>query len=262
MTTLSSWESEIQIEQQSIRPLFLQVKEGLKAWIQNGLHEGTLSTGDRIPSQNELSKSLGVSAITVKRALGELQREGYIQRIQGRGSFIANRQKLLLELENLYSLTTAAEKYGMVADRRVLELKAISASRSAAKALEVEVGTPVAKLVRLRLIDGIPLAVDTSLLPLALFPDLIRDDHSQGSLYTLLTEKYGTEPVRAREFFEPVLINAFEAEVLHVPIGSAAMLAERIAYSAADIPIEFNRSVLRGDICRFSIDMQKGGLSD
>ena len=80
--------------------------------------------------------------------------------------------------------------------------------------------------------------------------------------WELLTEKYGAEPVRAREFFEPVLINAFEAEVLHVPIGSAAMLAERIAYSAADVPIEFNRSVLRGDICRFSIDMHKGGFRD
>jgi len=261
MTKAHQWTSEILIDHQLRQPLFLQVKEGLTAWIRNGLQVGSLSEGDRVPSQNELSTTLGVSEITVKRALNELQREGYIQRIQGRGSFIAKKHKLELKLEHLYSLTTVAESFGMVPDRRVLDLKEVKASHSVARHLEIEDGIPVAKLVRLRLVDDIPLAVDTSFLPLRLFPELLMDDHGQGALYDLMRTKYGIEPARVHEFLEPVLINDFESEALQVPVGSAAMLAERIAYSIDDAPIEFNRSVLRGDMCRFSVDMHKGSLS-
>ncbi len=261
MSTTHLWEREILIDQRSRQPLFLQVKEGLKNWIRNGLQGGSLSEGDRVPSQNELSETLRVSAITVKRALNELQREGYIQRIQGRGSFIAKKHKLELKLEHLYSLTTVAESFGMVPARQVLELKEVKASRRVVRYLEIEDDVPVVKLVRLRLVDDIPLAVDTSFLPLRLFPELLMDEHSHGALYDLMKTKYGIEPVRVHEYLEPVLINDFESEALQVPVGSAAMLAERIAYSADDVPIEYNQSVLRGDMCRFSVDMHKGSLS-
>lgn len=259
---MSLEQGEIPIDHRSPRPLFLQVKEGLKSWIQNGLYDGTLTVGDRIPSQNELSKMLRVSGITIKQALSELQREGYINRIQGRGSFVAKKEKLVLELEKLYSLTTVAEKYGMTPARRVLDLREVPASRRVAGHLEIGEGDRVVKLVRLRLVDDTPLAVDTSYIPLALFPGLLMDNHDEGSLYGLMTHKYGMEPVRAREFFEPVLINAFESDVLRVPIGSPAMLAERIAYNSHDTPIELNRSILRGDWCRFSIDVHKGDFDE
>src|SRR3990172_8746090 len=95
----ASWQEKIQIDQESSDPLFLQLKESLSEWIQQGLRDGMLSPGDRVPSESELSQNLGVSAITVKRALNELGQEGLIQRIQGRGSFIARPRKLSLGLE-------------------------------------------------------------------------------------------------------------------------------------------------------------------
>lgn len=262
MNQIGTWIEAIPINHHASRPLFLQVKEGLRAWIKNGLDEGALAPGDRIPSENELGRGLGVSAITVKRALNELQREGVIQRLQGRGSFVAQRLKLVLELEHLYSLTTVVERYGMLPARRVLELLEVRANRATAYHLEIEEGAPVARLIRLRLVNDTPLALDTSYVPLRRFPGLLSDDHNHTSLYDLMAHKYGIEPVRAREFLEPVLINAYESEVLDVPVGSPGMLVERVAYDVGHTPIEFNRSVLRGDMCRFSVDMHKGGLSD
>src|SRR5574341_320272 len=235
MNQIGTWIEAIPINHHASRPLFLQVKEGLRAWIKNGLDEGALAPGDRIPSENELGRGLGVSAITVKR---------------------------VLELEHLYSLTTVVERYGMLPARRVLELLEVRANRATAYHLEIEEGAPVARLIRLRLVNDTPLALDTSYVPLRQFPGLLSDDHNHTSLYDLMAHKYGIEPVRAREFLEPVLINAYESEVLDVPVGSPGMLVERVAYDVGHTPIEFNRSVLRGDMCRFSVDMHKGGLSD
>lgn len=258
--TAGNWEERVQIDLSSREPLFAQVKEALTEWITRGLRDGSLSPGDRVPSERELSVSLDVSAITVKRALNELQQEGLIQRIQGRGSFIARPRKLILGLERLYSLTTVARERGLDPARECLQLVEMPATESIANNLDIDEDDPVAKVVRLRMVDDIPLAVDTSYLPLALFPGILEDDLDQTALYDLMTHKYNVEPIRAREYLEPALINAYEAEVLEVPVGAPAMLIARTAYGANDVPLEFNKSVIRGDMCRFYIDMLKENL--
>ena len=260
MNVIDSWRDVIQVDQTSADALFLQVKSGLGNWIRNGLRDGMLSPGDRVPSEHELSEALNVSGITVKRALNELQQEGVIQRIQGRGSFIAKPRRIILGLERLYSITTAAQKSGMASTSQTLELKVIPATANIARELRIAQNEDIAKLVRLRLIDGQPLAVDTSYMPLVLFPTIMDMDFDQVSLYEFMANDYGIEPIRAREFLEPVLINEFEAQILEVPQGSPAMLIERIAYGTGDIPVEFNKGVIRGDRCRFSVDMLKQNL--
>jgi GntR family transcriptional regulator len=256
----ASWYEKIQIDPESSDPLFLQVKESLARWIRQGLRDGTLSPGDRVPSENELSRRLGVSAITVKRALNELGRDGIIQRIQGRGSFIARPRVLSLGLERLYSLTTVAQERGMEPARLCLELVEMPSSANIAQNLFIAPGSPVAKIVRLRLVDDVPLAVDTSYVPLSIFPSILEDDLNRYALYDLMTSKYQVEPIRAREYLEPALINPFESGLLGVPVGSPAMLIARIAYGANEIPLEFNKSVIRGDMCRFYVDMLKENL--
>ena len=254
------WTDRVQIDLSSREPLFAQVKDALMDWITRGLRDGSLAPGDRVPSERELSDALGVSSITVKRALNELQQEGLIQRIQGRGSFIARPRKLILGLERLYSLTTVARERGLNPARECLQLVEMSATESIANNLDLEQGDPVAKVVRLRMVDDIPLAVDTSYLPLALFPGILEDDLDQTALYELMTNKYNVEPIRAREYLEPTLINDYEAEVLGVPVGAPAMLIGRTAYGTNDVPLEYNKSVIRGDMCRFYIDMLKDNL--
>jgi len=256
----ASWEERITIDQTSDEPLFLQVKDALSTWINKGLRNGTLSPGDRVPSERDLSTKLDVSGITVKRALNELEQDGLVQRIQGRGSFIARPRKILLGLERLYSLTTVAQERGMTPTRKCLELSSIPATENIANQLQVEIGEPVAKLIRLRLVDAIPLAVDTSYMPLAHFPGILDIDFDEHSLYDVMTNTYNTEPIRAREYLEPTLINKTEAELLEIQEGSPAMLLARLAYGTDDTPLEFNKSIVRGDMCRFYIDMLKENL--
>jgi GntR family transcriptional regulator len=255
-----SWENEVEIRKDSISPLYLQVQDGLKSWIISGLREGTLSPGDRVPSENELSQALDVSSTTVKRALEELRRQGFIQRIQGRGSFITGQKKLELDLQNHFSLTIMTLDQGMQPVRRTLERLEIAATASIANPLKVPVKARIGKLVRLRLMDETPIAVDTSYIPLDLFPGMLAEYRDEVGLYALLEGKYHNGPLHVSDTIEPILINEFESNTLGVEIGSPALLIERIAYGRGDTPVEFNKSVIRGDICRFSIDLRKDAL--
>ena len=144
--------------------------------------------------------------------------------------------------------------------RKCLEFVEMAATENIAERLQLTPNEPVSKLVRLRMVDDIPLALDTSYLPLKIFPGLLQMDLERHPLYEVMTQNYQIEPIRAREYLEPTLINQYEADVLSVPVGNPAMLIARITYGQNDIPLEFNKSIVRGDMCRFYIDMLKENL--
>ncbi len=254
---LRSWEDEIQINRSSIRPLYLQVKEALEQWIVNRMRDGSLTPGARLPSENELSEKLKISSITIKRALDELRRQGLIQRIQGRGSFVVGQKKLMLSLPRMFSLTTFTKESGMRPAREVLEMNDMTASPSVCHHLALPSGARVVHLVRLRLMDKIPVSVETSYLPMEYFPDLITVYNSQLSLYEVMVSRYGHEVVKAHDILGPVLIKPFEANALQIPTGTIGVIVERTSYDARDIPLEFTKMVFRGDLCNFSIDYTK-----
>jgi len=256
MQAYRSWQDQIAINRNSIRPLYLQVKEALEEWIVDGLASGTLTPGDRLPSENELSEQLGVSNITVKRSLDELRRQGLIQRIQGRGSFVGQ-PKMILPLQRLFSLTTVTRTYGMLPSRKVLELHEMPATGSVARRLGIPEKNRVIRLVRLRLMDRMPIAVDTSYLPLEFFPDLMTEYKEQNSLYETLVQRYQCEIVRTEDLLSPVLINPFESKALEVPVGSLGILIERNGFGPKNERLEFTKSVFRGDLCSFSLQFHK-----
>jgi len=257
-----SWADEIVIRRHLNTPLYLQLKHGPQDWITNGLEEGFLAAGQRAPSENELKEALGVSSITVRRALHELERQGLIRRIQGRGSFISEQSSVILSMEKLFSLTTLTLEKGMEPARETLELARIVAPLNIARQLDVDEGAPLVKLVRLRLMDTTPISVDTSYLPLDRFPDFMRLYQSSHSLYELMHSAFDNGPVRAHDMLQPVLISAFESQVLQVSEGSPAILVRRVAYNRDDVPIEFTKSVFRGDLCRFSIEFKEKNSHD
>ncbi len=252
-----SWETEIQIKRSSSQPLYLQVKDGLEHWILGKLHDGSLSHGDRLPSENELSEALGISNITIKRSLDELRRQGLIQRIQGRGTFVTGQERLSFDLPRMFSLTAYTEESGMMPARKILEMSEHSASPAIAKILRLPARARVVRLVRLRLVDHTPVAVDTSYLPWKPLHDLIHVYRDGLSLYEVMTEQYGLAVVKAHDTLEPTLIKPLEAQALEVPPGTLGVKVERVGYDSGDKPLEYTIMIFRGDVCSFSIDYAK-----
>lgn len=255
-----SWESEINILKDSPVPLYKQLQENLKSWIQTGLRNGSLSPGDCIPSEKDLSLSLGLSSTTVKRSLEELRRQGFIKRIQGRGSFISGQHIYEADIKHLFSLATLAQNLGVKPSQQTIELVELRAPISVAKHLGVSESAKLAKLVRARLFDQTIIALDTSYIPLSIFPGFIKEYQDEFGLYELMERIHHNSPVWTKDYIEPVLINRNESRILGIPVGSAGLLIERTAYGKNDIPVEFNKSVLRGDLCRFSMIFRREDL--
>src|SRR4029077_12426745 len=120
-------------------------------------------------------------------------------------------------------------------------------------------GSPVVRIRRLRLGSGVPLVLEDSWVPGKRFPGIAERDLS-GSLYTLMREEYGHEPVRAVERLEPAVARSHEAKALKIEVGAPLMLVERTAYDADGTPVEFARDRHRGDKARWIIKVTSDAL--
>jgi GntR family transcriptional regulator len=230
-------------------PLHHQVYADLKA----SLDAGELGVGERLPPERELARLYGCSLITVRRALDELSREGRLGRQQGRGTFVLP-PRLDRDIGDAMSFTEEMQRHGLDPETRLLAARPEAASETVAKALELEPGSPTLYLERLRLAGGEPLLLEMVHLPAERFPGLLASDLEHDSLYDVLTERYQTPVVRAREALEPVLLPAREAGLLGTRARSLALLVEGIAFTRGDIPVEFGRTYVRGDRTRYYVE--------
>lgn len=232
-------------------PLYHQIKEDLLETIKGG----RLTPGDRIESEPALMERYGVSRATVRQALGQLVAEGYLVIRRGLGTYVAV-PKIRQGLLRMYSFSREIERLGMRPGTHVQALGEEPAGPSVAAALGIPVGEPVVALRRLRSADDEPIMVETSWLPVDRFPGLVDCDLEHTRLYDVLADAYGVRPSRAREEFEPVLLSSDEARLLAKHTGDPALLLERVAFDAGGQPIEFCRSVVRGDRCRYFVELR------
>ena len=216
-----------------------------------------LAAGDRLPPERELAQGLGVSRMTVRQALTSLAGRGLVERGVGRGTFVCDR-KLDHDLTRVAGLSERLERHGLEPGAVVREVSEREASWAIAAALELRPGSPVMRIKRVRLGSGTPLVLEDFWLPGELFPGLADRDLS-GSIYGLMREHYGREPVRAVERLEPVLARPHEAKALKVDTGAPLMLVERTAYSADGTPVEYARDRHRGDRARFLVQVVPTG---
>ena len=209
--------------------------------------------GDRLPSERELAAQYGCSVITVRHALGELAREERIERTRGRGTFVLQ-PRLELDFAGNLSFTEEMQQRGLDPETRLVRASRESAGVVVAGALQLRVGSPTLYLERLRLADGDPLLLEQVHLPAERFPGLLASDLEHNSMYAILTERYRTPIVRAREALEPVLLRAREARLLGQKRGTPALLMEGVAFTADGSPVEFARSWIRGDRTRYFVE--------
>ncbi len=255
-TTVAQSPSDIvyEIDANSPLPLYHQIKEHLLKLIQTG----ALQPNDPLPAETQLAASYGVNRLTVRQAITELVNEGLLARRQGVGTFVAE-PKLIPSHARLLSFTQRMAQLGREASSEVIEAATLAAPFDVAQHLDVAEGTPVHKLVRLRLANNQPLMLETAYLPAAIAPDLLSKDLS-GSLYRVLTEEYGIPQREADQFIEPVLVREWEGNILDVPAGRPALMIETTVRGADGRIVEFSRGIMHGNIARlyFHVSRSEG----
>ncbi|MCB1489569.1 MAG: GntR family transcriptional regulator [Bauldia sp.] len=224
-------------------PLWHQVEQAIRQRIESG----EWPTGSRIPAEDRLCDMLGVSRITVRHAIRNLEESGLLRREHGRGTFVRNAAAVSAGTRELTSFTAEMSRLGLVADSRVLAVGTMPATADVAAALGVEEGAPVVRIRRLRMGGSEAIGVQTTHIPAARVPGFLDDGPLQGSLYALLKARYGITPEEAHEVYRVTLVDEDHASLLDVPAGSPAFVIERIS-ADDDGPFEFTISLMRGDL--------------
>jgi GntR family transcriptional regulator len=230
-------------------PLHHQVYLDLRA----ALDRGEWRPGELLPPERQLAERYGCSLITVRRALSELTHENRIQRTRGRGTTVLP-PRIERDFGGTLSFTEEMQSRGLDPETRLVAARPESASEHVAEALAIEPGSPTLYLERLRVAGGEPLLLEQVHLPAERFPGLLASDLERGSLYDLLSNRYGTRIARAREALEPVLLRAREARLLDLAPRAPALLIEGVAFESDGTPVEYARSFVRADRTRYYVE--------
>jgi GntR family transcriptional regulator len=222
-------------------PLWHQAGEALRGLIA----DGTWSDGTQIPNEAKLSEMLGVSRITIRHALRNLEESGLLRREHGRGTFVRS-STVIAGVRGLTSFTQEMAERGLVVGSRLIEIAEMPASAEVADALEIPVGAPVCMIRRLRAGNDLPIGIQTAYLPANRVPGLSAMTGPLPSLYELLRNRYGISPQVAREIYRVGSVSAEDAELLDVRADSPAFIVHRIADDNHG-PFEFTVSIMRGD---------------
>ena len=213
-----------------------------------------LGVGTAIPSERQLSADLGVSRLTLRAALDDLAREGYLVRRRGSGTYVQH-PKISQEL-TITSFSDDMRRRGMVPGSRTLSMSTILAGARLGRSLNVSPSEQIVVVKRLRLADGESMAIETLHIPEALVPGLTPKALA-GSFYDLLRDHYGVKIAEGIQAIEPTVTNEEESEVLGVPLHSPAFLFERTSRDDAGRTVEFVQSVYRGDRYRIVTELSR-----
>ena len=233
------------IKRDDSTPIYLQLARSLREQIISGIFD----PGNALPSERDLCDQTGMSRITIRKAIDKLIEEGLLFRKHGSGTFVAPR------IESPPALTSFSEDARRRGDKPgvIWMMKSYAnPTEDEASMLAISVNTKVAKLSRIRLSDGEPLAIEHAVVPARFLPAL--EDLGE-SLYEALGAR-GFRPVQGQQRIRASSATPTEAGIFSVAEHSEVLRIVRLTLLADGTPVEFTRSVYRGDRYEFVSDLR------
>ncbi|AUA08625.1 MULTISPECIES: GntR family transcriptional regulator [Streptomyces] len=206
------------------------------------IRAGALSKDSRLPGETELAKQYGVSRMTVRQALDLLESERFVIRRQGSGTFVSDHAEHGRRLNRLRSFADEIADTGGTASSRVVRCETAPASAEVAEAFGIAEGDLANRLTRVRLIGGVPAALQDAWVPYSAAPSLSREPLVDDSLYRTLTKRFGVELRYADQSMVAVLLDAEQADLLGTLPGRPALEIHRTTYGSRGEVVEFTTS--------------------
>lgn len=223
-------------------PKYYRVKSEILALMED------LRPGDAVPTERRLAERLDTSRTTVRKAIAELVVDGRLERTQGSGTYVA--QPKLMQVRQLTSFSHDLSQEGWRPGSVLLSIDELPADGDLCQRLQVPAGTPIVRVERLRTAEDEPIAHELAHVPGPL-PGLEESLAEHGSLYQALALDHGVTIQRVEDTVETSLASPGQAQLLHVETGLPMLLIHRTAWDENDRPVEWTRSVFRGDRFRF-----------
>ena len=230
------------LEKNSPKPLYQQLKDILV----DAIDSEKWKANEKIPSENELSSIYGLSRMTVRSVLTDLVKEGLLYRVQGKGTFVA--EKIVTVSPSYIGIREQLEKMGYEVETRIVECQEERSSETVAKKLNLLPGESVFK------IKGDPISLHISYINARYKEKLTVEMLEKEQLCVLLSENYGIHKKKVSETLESVVASNEEAELLAVEKGHPLLLLRDVLYDEISRPYEYTKVVFRGD--RIKIRLQ------
>ncbi|TXH36007.1 MAG: GntR family transcriptional regulator [Rhodospirillaceae bacterium] len=228
-------------------PLYARLESTLAA----AIAAGEFPVGSRLPTETELGTQFRASRTTVRKAIENLVARGLVEIRRGTGTFVIQ-PRITQELTELTGFVEDMEALGHTASAKLLDRMILAAEADVAEQLAVAPGTPVMRIRRLRLANGVAMSLDETYLPRDIGDRIVTHDLDTEPIFSLLEQRYGIPLVEADYRLEAALADHEVAGALTVPAGSPVFLIERTSYSTAGRPVDYEKLHYRGDLIRFT----------
>lgn len=221
------------------------------------LLSGTYPAGRPLPGELELAADFGVSRVTMRRALDELKREGLIVRTRGRGSFPSTPARSAPVHGTVSGLLDNIIAMGLKTRVRIISLESLPAPPEVAEAMSIAAGAPVQKAVRVRSLDGAPLALMTTWVPEAV-ASFSRRQLSETPMLKLL-ERAGVSVAHAAQTISAQLADTVVAPLLDVGYGTALLAVNRLVRDDSGRTVQLLRGLYRPDRYEYRMSLDRAG---
>ncbi|MGG7059265.1 GntR family transcriptional regulator [Clostridium nigeriense] len=236
------------VDKSSRTPLYLQLMNILIDIIENKLEEN-----DQILSEREICEIYNVSRTTVRQAMDELEKEGYIYKIHGKGTFVSPK-RMNQDLISFYSFTEEMKKIGKTPTSEVTGFEIVEAGDKISKIFKIDREELLYKVSRIRKADEVHMMYETTYLPFNRFKGITREQLEEKPMYDVLIKNFNTKITSAEEYFRPILTNKLESIYLDIKEGSPSLKIERFTYENTNV-IEYTVSVARGDKFKYRVKL-------
>lgn len=244
--------SQILIDKSIPIPYYYQIVEVLR----DAIEESVFGNEDdliALPSEPELSNLFSVNRGTIRHALQILENEGVIRKEKGKGTF-ARRLRLKMDLSILQSTTEEIKRRGWRPITRLINIKKSKPNMRMRDALQIADTDLVWEILRLHSANDEPISIQRAMIPIKLMPNLDQKD-LEDSLYKIWKTEYQLTPDRGEQTIRTRLPLDDEMKMLQIDKENPVFEIIRVTYSQQDIPIEYLKSIWRGDRYDFSVNL-------
>lgn len=233
------------LEKKSQSPLYQQLMSRLK----NDVLAGVYPAGGRIPSEQVLCDTYGISRVTVRKAMLDLVQEGLLVRRQGKGTFVAD-EKLRRDLAFITSFSDACAERGHKAGARLISMGMTNAAMDDVERLGVDESAQVLEICRLRLCDGEPVMLEINRFPAEYA--FLQNELGDGGLYECLRSR-GVIPSSAVHDISLGHATPYVSKYLGAEVGDALLVLDELVFNQHEEPLHVSRQWIRGDKFTFRI---------
>lgn len=228
-------------------PIYAQLEETIKGKIEKREY----IPGGELPTERELTELFGVSRMTIRHAISNLVHKGVLYKIPGKGTFVS--KEVIEKKLEIESFSDDMKRRGLVPGSKLIQFEKMSANEEVKEKLKLSEDEKIYFLSRLRLANNEPMAIEYCYLPEKIFPNIIKYNMANCSLYTIMKEEYNIHFNYMKQSLRALTLIKRDAEMLFGKSKGVGLVSERLIYNIEETPIEYTQTIYHAE--RYTFNM-------